>query len=56
MMEIKRMKTRSNSMRRFLRDVLKPTPALSTLGKRERTEDLGDHKSPRTGQIGRAHV
>ena len=48
MMEIKRMKTRSNSMRRFLRDVLKPTPALSTLGKRERTEDLGDHKRPRT--------
>ena len=44
------MKTRSNSMRRFLRDVLKPTPALSTLGKRERTEDLGDHKSPRTGR------
>ncbi|KAM5543888.1 hypothetical protein V8D89_002505 [Ganoderma adspersum] len=49
-MEIKRMKTRSNSMRRFLRDVLKPTPALSTLGKRERTEDPGDHKGPRMGR------
>ncbi|KAI1792256.1 hypothetical protein LXA43DRAFT_944356, partial [Ganoderma leucocontextum] len=47
-MEYKPKKTRSNSMRRFLRDVLKPTPALSTLGKRERTEDPGDHKDPST--------
>ena len=42
-MERKGKKTRSNSMRRFLRDVLKPTPALSILGKRERTEDPSSH-------------
>ncbi len=45
-MEYARKKSRSNSMRRFLRDVLKPTPALSTLGKRERTEDPADPKGP----------
>nr|VWP01053.1 N/A [Ganoderma boninense] len=51
-MESKHKKTRSKSMRRFLRDVLKPTPALSTLGKRERVEDPRNPDNPNSRRVG----
>ena len=49
---IKRKKTRmnTNTVRRFLRDVLGDAPALSTRGKCERTEDLADREGPAVGR------